>query len=74
MIDVSFRLLTEADLARIFVCSKRSVQAMRHAGKLPAPVDPEAKSPRWHPDVVDAWCRGDRPTHDAPTRLRPVAS
>lgn len=48
-------MLSVDDLARILSGSRRTVERMRSAGKLPRPDLHLGKCPRWRPDTVRAW-------------------
>jgi hypothetical protein len=52
-----------ADLARVLNCSRRGVERMRAAGRLPMPdLYVGNRSPRWKPATINAWIeRGGRP-------------
>lgn len=55
-------LLSIADLARVLNCSRRVVEGLRSAGRLPKPDLKIGKMPRWRPDTVRAWIeKGGRP-------------
>jgi predicted DNA-binding transcriptional regulator AlpA len=49
-------LLRMADLARVLNCSRRVVERMRSAGRLPAPdLYVGNRSPRWKPATLREW-------------------
>jgi predicted DNA-binding transcriptional regulator AlpA len=49
-------LLRMADLARVLNCSRRGVERMRSAGRLPAPdLYVGNRSPRWKPATLREW-------------------
>ena len=49
-------LLRMADLARVLSCSRRVVERMRTAGRLPAPdLYVGNRSPRWMPTTIRDW-------------------
>jgi predicted DNA-binding transcriptional regulator AlpA len=55
-------LLKIVDLARILGCSRRLVERMRAAGKLPRPDVKIGKMPRWKRDTILRWIEdGGRP-------------
>jgi hypothetical protein len=43
------------DLARILNCSRRLVERMRAAGKIPTPDFKVGKMPRWQPETIRRW-------------------
>ena len=47
-----------ADLARVLNCSRRVVERMRSAGRLPAPDLHIGKMPRWRPETIREWLEG----------------
>jgi len=50
------------DLAALLSCSRRLVERMRSAGKVPKPDIHVGRCPRWRPATVRAWIeRGGRP-------------
>jgi hypothetical protein len=55
-------LLSLDDLVVILKCSRRLIERMRAAGKLPRPQLYAGKCPRWKPETIRAWIeRGGRP-------------
>jgi predicted DNA-binding transcriptional regulator AlpA len=49
-------LLRMADLARVLNCSRRGVEQMRSAGRLPRPdLHVGNRSPRWRPQTIRDW-------------------
>jgi predicted DNA-binding transcriptional regulator AlpA len=55
-------LLRMADLARVLNCSRRAVERMRSAGRLPKPdLHVCNRSPRWKPETIRAWIDGQAP-------------
>jgi predicted DNA-binding transcriptional regulator AlpA len=55
-------LLSVADLALVLNASRRAVERMRAAGKLPRPDLRVGKLPRWKPETIREWIeRGGRP-------------
>ncbi len=55
-------LLHIDDLAALLSCSRRLVERMRSAGKLPKPDIHVGKCPRWKPATIRAWIeRGGKP-------------
>jgi hypothetical protein len=53
--------LTIDDWARALSCSRRGVERLRSAGKLPRPDFHAGRCPRWHAATVRAWlARGGR--------------
>lgn len=64
-------LLTDVDLADRYGCTPATIRRRWRAGKLPRPVDPDAKSPRWHPAVIAEHETGVTPP--APASLRSVS-
>ncbi|MGO9601659.1 MAG: helix-turn-helix transcriptional regulator [Isosphaeraceae bacterium] len=55
-------LLSLDDLAKILKCSRRLVERMRSAGKVPKPDIHVGKCPRWKPATIRAWIdRGGKP-------------
>jgi predicted DNA-binding transcriptional regulator AlpA len=48
-------LLRVADLTRVLNCSRRVVERMRAAGRLPSPDLHIGKMPRWRPETIRAW-------------------
>jgi len=50
------------DLAELLSCSRRLVERMRSAGKIPKPDIHVGKCPRWKPATIRAWIeRGGKP-------------
>ena len=50
------------DLAVLLSCSRRYVERMRSAGKVPKPDIHVGKCPRWKPATIRAWIdRGGKP-------------
>ena len=50
------------DLAALLSCSRRFVERMRSAGKVPKPDIHVGKCPRWKPATIQAWIdRGGKP-------------
>jgi len=50
------------DLAALLSCSRRLVERMRSAGKVPKPDIHVGKCPRWKPATIRAWIdRGGKP-------------
>jgi excisionase family DNA binding protein len=55
-------LLTIEDLAALLKCSRRLVERMRSAGKLPPPDLHVGRMPRWKAATIRAWIeKGGRP-------------
>jgi hypothetical protein len=55
-------LLGIDDLATVLKCSRRLVERMRSAGKVPKPDIKIGKMPRWKPETIRAWIeRGGKP-------------
>jgi predicted DNA-binding transcriptional regulator AlpA len=55
-------LLSIRDLSALLSCSRRSVEGMRSAGRLPRPDLSIGKMPRWRPETIRRWIeRGGRP-------------
>jgi predicted DNA-binding transcriptional regulator AlpA len=49
-------LLKINDLARVLSCSRREIERMRSAGRLPRPdLTVGRRSPRWRPETILAW-------------------
>jgi len=48
-------LLSIDDLARILLCSRRLVERMRSAGKIPKPDIRIGKMPRWRAETIREW-------------------
>jgi hypothetical protein len=51
-------LLTISDLARLYVCERRSIERMRAAGRLPKPdtyIGTGRRSPRWRAETILRW-------------------
>ncbi|APW60454.1 helix-turn-helix transcriptional regulator [Paludisphaera borealis] len=48
-------LMTIVDLARTLACSRRVVERMRAAGKIPQPDIKVGKMPRWRPETIRTW-------------------
>jgi hypothetical protein len=48
-------LVCIADLARILNCSRRLVERMRSAGRVPKPDIKIGKMPRWKPETIQRW-------------------
>jgi hypothetical protein len=52
-------LLRVVDLARLLNCSRREVERMRAAGRVPRPdLYVGLRSPRWRPEVIHRWIEG----------------
>ena len=51
-------LLSVDDLARVLNGSRRTVERMRAAGKLPRPDLHIGKCPRWKPETIRQWIEG----------------
>jgi predicted DNA-binding transcriptional regulator AlpA len=52
-------LLRMTDLARVLNCSRREVERMRSAGRLPRPdLFIGTRSPRWRPATIRAYLEG----------------
>ena len=50
------------DLAAILSCSRRLVERMRSAGKVPKPDFHAGRCPRWKPETIRRWIgEGGRP-------------
>jgi predicted DNA-binding transcriptional regulator AlpA len=47
--------LTLDDLACLLAASRRTVERMRAAGKLPRPDFRVGRMPRWRPETIRAW-------------------
>jgi len=43
------------DLAAVFSCSRRIIERMRAAGKVPKPDIKIGKMPRWKPETIRSW-------------------
>jgi predicted DNA-binding transcriptional regulator AlpA len=55
-------MLSIDDLAALLNCSRRLVERMRSAGKIPKPDIHVGKCPRWKPATIRAWIeRGGKP-------------
>ena len=55
-------LLHIDDLAELLNCSRRCVERMRSAGKVPQPDIHVGRCPRWKPATIRAWIeRGGKP-------------
>ena len=55
-------LLSQDDLTRVLNASRRTVERMRSAGKLPKPDLLLNRMPRWRPETIRRWIeRGGRP-------------
>ncbi len=48
-------LLSLDDLAAALSCSRRAVERLRSAGKLPAPDLKIGRCPRWKPETLRRW-------------------
>lgn len=48
-------MLSIDDLAAILSCSRRLVERMRSAGKVPQPDIKIGKMPRWKPETIRRW-------------------
>jgi hypothetical protein len=46
------------DWRRVLACSRRAVERLRSAGKLPRPDFKVGRCPRWHAATVRAWLAG----------------
>jgi predicted DNA-binding transcriptional regulator AlpA len=46
------------DLAALLSCSRRLVERMRSAGKVPKPDIKIGKMPRWKPETIRRWIEG----------------
>jgi predicted DNA-binding transcriptional regulator AlpA len=55
---VDDRLWSIDDLRKYLSCSRRLVERMRSAGKLPKPVLHVGRMPRWSPEAVRRWAEG----------------
>jgi predicted DNA-binding transcriptional regulator AlpA len=53
--DALAPLLSQEDLAHVLNASRRTIERMRAAGKLPQPDVHIGKMPRWRPEMVRAW-------------------
>jgi predicted DNA-binding transcriptional regulator AlpA len=51
-------LLSIDDLAAILSCSRRLIERMRSAGRLPKPDIKIGKMPRWRPETIRRWIEG----------------
>ena len=51
-------LLSIDDLAAILNCSRRLVERMRSAGKVPPPDLHVGRMPRWKPQTIRRWVEG----------------
>jgi predicted DNA-binding transcriptional regulator AlpA len=51
-------LLGIAELARVLSCSRRLVERMRSAGRLPRPTLMCGKCPRWSSEAIRRWIEG----------------
>ena len=51
-------LLSIDDLARILGCSRRLMERMRSAGKVPEPDIKIGKMPRWRVETIRRWIEG----------------
>ncbi len=55
-------MLSIDDLAALLSCSRRQVERMRSAGKIPKPDIKVGKMPRWKAATIRGWIeRGGRP-------------
>jgi predicted DNA-binding transcriptional regulator AlpA len=53
------RLWTITDVARYLACSRRVVERLRSAGRLPKPSTVLGRrSPRWSPEAIRRWAEG----------------
>jgi hypothetical protein len=52
------RLWSIRDLATYLSCSRRAVERLRSAGKLPRPALHVGRMPRWFPQSVRLWAEG----------------
>jgi len=48
-------LITVDDLAMVLVTTRRTVDRMRSAGKIPKPDLHVGKMPRWRPETIRRW-------------------
>jgi hypothetical protein len=48
-------LLSQGDLVRVLNASRRTIERLRSAGKLPKPDLFLNKMPRWRPETIRAW-------------------
>ena len=51
-------MLSIDDLAALLGCSRRLVERMRSAGKIPKPDIKIGKMPRWKPETIRRWIEG----------------
>jgi predicted DNA-binding transcriptional regulator AlpA len=51
-------LLSIDALARVLNASRRSIERLRSAGKLPRPDLRIGKMPRWRPETIRRWIEG----------------
>jgi predicted DNA-binding transcriptional regulator AlpA len=63
LVDAIEPLLSQEDLTRVLNASRRTVERIRAAGKLPKPdLHVGNRSPRWRPRTIREWIeRGGRP-------------
>lgn len=52
------RMLSIDDLAALLSCSRRLVERMRSAGKVPKPDIKIGKMPRWRVETIRRWIEG----------------
>lgn len=57
-------------LGQMLGLSRASVFAMHSAGKLPRPVRPTGRAPRWIVSDIEAWLHADCPPRDVWERLK----
>jgi predicted DNA-binding transcriptional regulator AlpA len=52
------RMISIDDLAALLSCSRRLVERMRSAEKVPKPDIKIGKMPRWRPETIRKWIEG----------------
>ncbi len=57
-------LVAAAGVGRLLSLSRATIFAMHSAGKLPAPVRPTGRDPRWSVEELRAWVTADCPTRE----------
>jgi hypothetical protein len=56
--DALTPLLSQEDLTRVLNASRRTVERMRSAGRLPRPDLHLGRVPRWKPETIQRWIEG----------------
>ncbi len=57
-------LVDAAGVGKLLSLSRASIFAMHSAGKLPAPVRPTGRDPRWSVEELRAWIAAGCPTRE----------